>query len=349
MTAKTFLERFEPSPTFVGIGDLHLDGRLQKYLPNGVNLNKVIIDEVRTVLDKVRPKGVNICVLYGDVGDKPQLTDDAHMRLIDLFRDYRDLFMFLVCKGNHDHRTTQRSGLDLLSHMRMPNVSFALNGPVTYLDDTDNPIILHPWPHHDTVGKGATNVLHIETKGSLMDSGRPSPHGAAINKKHFWVAGHLHTNHLNYSGTLYQTTFGEKKEKFFHLVDRVNQKVKSVPHKPLFTLENIVIESREDLETTIPTDPNTLVKLFIKSKVVVPDQLLDKYPNVVKHNSFKTKEELQSLVMEDFVIDDVSGAANFDVNLALEDWLDSEKIDSRLKKRVLKLNSQITTQTSLSV
>ena len=331
---------------FVGIGDLHLDGRLQKYLPPGVDLNEYIIDEVRLVLTKALKNGVRLAVFYGDIGDKPHLSYRAHMLLIDLIREFADTFKFLFLMGNHDFLNREVTGLDLLVHMRLPNAKFVTKTPKVFFSDSDHPLMLHPWPHYkDVMFDGACNVLHIETKGSMMDSGRASPTDVTIDPKAFWVAGHLHTNHMNYSGTIYQTSFGEKPEKFFHIVDRVNRKIKSVPHKPKYTLANVVIETAEDLRTLIPSDPTTLVKLFIKSKVVVPPELLDKYPNVVKHNSFQTKQELQALVMEDFVIDDVSGSANFDVDIALTDWLDSEKVEPSLRKRVLRLNKEMMSNT----
>lgn len=330
---------------FVGIGDLHLDGRLQKYLPSGVDLNEYIIDEVRLVLIKARKQGIRLCIFYGDIGDKPHLSYKAHMLILDLITEFSE-FKFLFLMGNHDFKNVEETGLDLLGHMNLPNAKFVIGKPKTFFTNTDYPLMMLPWPHYkEALGGNACNVLHLETKGSMMDSGRASPTNVEINPKCFWVSGHLHTNHLNYAGTLYQTSFGEKPEKFFHIVDRVNKKIKSVPHKPRFTLSNVIIETAEDLLTKIPKDPNNLVKLFIKSKVTVPPELLDGYPNVVKHNSFQTKQELQALVMEDFVIDDVSGAANFDVDTALTDWLESEKIEASIRKRVMVLNKAMMTKT----
>jgi DNA repair exonuclease SbcCD nuclease subunit len=325
--------------SFVGIGDLHLDGRLQKYLPT--DLNEFIIGEVRLILRKVLKKGIKLCVFYGDIGDKPLLSYGAHKLIIDLIREF-PMIRMLFLKGNHDHLNDAVSGLDLLVHMKFPNAKFVTHTPKTFFANTDYPLILHPWPHYKEVERGnACNVLHIETRGSLMDSGRVSSTQNEIDPKCFWVAGHLHTNHLNYSGTVYQTSFGEKPEKFFHIVDRVSKKITSVPHRPRYRLENVVIESLADLETKIPKDPETLVKLFIKSQVLITEGTLDKYTNVVKHNSFKTKQELQALVMEDFVIDDISGSANFDVDMALSDWMTSEKVSPALMKRALKLNRQM--------
>lgn len=329
-----------------GIGDLHLDGRLSKFIPD---LNVVIMEEVRSVVAKAVAKGCQVIILYGDIGDKPKLSDQAHQLLCELFLAFPQI-KFLVLKGNHDVESDAKTGLDLLrflSRARMlPNVQVALK-PRVIFGNTDYPINMLPWPHTETK-KGMLNVLHVETAGSVMDSGRGvDSHAPVIADKLFCVAGHLHTNQIagsvNFSGTLYQTAFGEKEEKFWHLIDLRSKKVISVPHKPKYTLRNIVVKTQEDLKL-IPDDPHILCKLFIASNVAVPSEAFDKFPNVVKHNNFQTKQELEALVMEDFVIDDVSGTVNFDIGVALEDWMASENITASLRKKVLSLNKKLITE-----
>lgn len=326
-----------------GIGDLHLDGRLAKFIPD---LNKVIINEVRSVVTKASALGCKVIILYGDIGDKPHLSDDAKELLCDVFREFPHL-KFLVLKGNHDVESETKSGLNFMDYMArtkmLPNVMVALKPRVAFRN-TDHPINLLPWPYI-TVDRHMLNVLHIETSGSVMDSGRPVGDTApSIDDKAFCVGGHLHTNHIagsvHFGGTLYQTAFGEREEKFWHFIDTEKRRVKSVPHKPKYTLRNIIIKKQEDLKL-IPNDPLILCKLFIGSKVVVPEAAFDKLKNVVKFNSFKTKQELESLVMEDFAIDDVSGTVKFDVAMALTDWMLAENIEAKLQKKVLLLNSKL--------
>lgn len=321
-----------------GIGDLHLDGRLQKYLPT--DLNEFIINEVRLCVIRAVKLGARIVILYGDIGDKPILSYSAHILLLGLFAEFPNI-RWILMSGNHDHGNVNQNSLDLLDKLSIANLSVVTRKPRVFMRNSDCPINVMPWPFHKETVRGMLNVLHVETKGSLMDSGRPSPTKIEIDQKCFWVAGHLHTNHLNYSGTIYQTSFGEKAEKFFHIVDPRGRQIKSVPHRPKYRLENVVINSREELAEKIPDDPNTLVKLFVKSRVIIDSGELDRYPNVVKHNSFKTKQELEALVMEDFSLDDVSGTANFDVHGALTDWLEAENVDKDLRKRVLLLDKQL--------
>lgn len=327
---------------FAGIGDLHLDGRLSKHIPD---LNEYIMGEVRSVIQKAQKKGCRLVVFYGDIGDKPHLSYDAHIRLLDLFNEF-DHMQFVMIAGNHDRKDVNSTGLDLLSHLNRPNLKIVKDRPTILYKNTDHPINLMPWPYYKEVVEGATNVIHVEVAGSFMDSGRPFNGGHKIHSKHFCVAGHLHTMHkvgknVHYSGTLYQTYFGEKEEKYWHLVDASSRTVDTVRHSPRYVLRNVIIEKPSDLDELIPEDQSILCKLFIKASVALPDGALDKYPNIIKHNTFKTKSELEALVMSDFTIDDNSGAVKFDMEVALTDWMGAEGVEPKLQKAVLRANREL--------
>jgi DNA repair exonuclease SbcCD nuclease subunit len=327
---------------FAGIGDLHLDGRLSKHIPE---LNAFIMNEVRSVVQKAQKKGCRVVVFYGDIGDKPQLSDEAHMMLLDLFREFTHM-KFVMIAGNHDRRDVKRTGLDLLTHMALSNLRVVKDHPTMLFKNTDHPVNFMPWPFHKEVEESATNVVHIEVAGSFMDSGRPFGGGHKIPSKCFCVAGHLHTMHkagknVHYSGTLYQTYFGEKEAKYWHLVDTSERTVETIKHSPRYVLRNIVIEKPGDLEDLIPDNQDILCKLFVKSNVALHDGVLDKYPNIIKHNTFKTKSELEALVMSDFVIDDHSGTVQFDLEQALGDWMVAEGVDAKMQKAVHKANKEL--------
>ncbi len=330
-----------------GIGDLHLDGRLKKYIPN---FNQFVISEVRSVVEKAISKGCSRVIFYGDIGDKPKLSYEAHELLLSLFVDYKSIKFYLL-KGNHDHHDDHHTGLDLLKAMcdlkLLTNVK-VITEPLTLAKGTSTSIRFLPWPH-TSVCTDSLNVLHIETQGSTMDSGRkiPEGHGAKIPEDAVCVSGHLHTAHrvknFHYSGTLYQTGFGESEKKYWHLInideDTGERVIKNIPHSPKYVLKNIIVKSLDDVKT-LPKDEFTLCKVFVNSSVTLPANAFDNYPNVVKTNTFKSKEELEALILEDFVLDDYSTAANFELNTALEDWLDVKKIDKELRQKVLKLNSK---------
>ena len=327
---------------FCGIGDLHLDGRLSKHIPE---LNLFIISEVRSAITKAQKKGCSLVIFYGDIGDKPILSYEAHILLTGLFDEFSDM-KFIVLAGNHDRLDAKRTGLDLLAHWQKPNVRVVKDKPVMMFRDTDHPINLLPWPYYKEVEVDVTNVIHVEVAGSFMDSGRQFTSGHKIPAKCFCVAGHLHTMHkvgknVHYSGTLYQTYFGEKEGKYWHLVDSAERTVQNIKHSPQYVLRNIIIEKPSDLEELIPDDQNILCKLFVKAGVALHDGVLDKYLNVIKHNTFTTKSELEALVLSDFVIDDHSSAVKFDINQALGDWMVAEGINEKLQKAVIQANSEM--------
>ena len=327
---------------FCGIGDLHLDGRLVKHIPD---LNQYIMSEVRSTITKAQKKGCRVVVFYGDIGDKPVLSYEAHMLLLDLFREFSHM-KFIMLAGNHDRKDINTTGLDLLVHIATPNLRIVKDVPTMLFRNTDHPINLLPWPFYKEVVADATNVLHVEVAGSFMDSGRAFSGGHQIPNKFFCVIGHLHTMHkvgknVNFSGTLYQTYFGEKEPKYWHLVDATERTVECIKHNPRYILRNIVIEKPGDLEELIPDNPDILCKLFVKSNVALHDGVLDKYPNIVKHNTFKTKTELEALVMSDFVIDDHSGTVKFDLEQALGDWMAAEGVDPKMQKAVHKANKEL--------
>lgn len=327
-----------------GIGDPHFDGRLRKIIPD---LNQFIASEIRSVVTKAAKKGARVVILYGDIGDSPKLSYESHILLTGIFNEFPNL-LFVVMKGNHDHEDAGTTGLDYLAFQAksgmLPNVKVILK-PTMLFKNTDCPVNIQPWSHESKyeTHKGALNVLHTEVAGSVMDSGLAFKGGLAI--KHKSVSGHLHTNQIAgrtyYAGTLYQTSFGQRFGMFWHLINDLD--VTSVPHKPKYELRNVVIKKRDDL-LLIPDDPTVLVKAFIHGSVTLSERDLSA-PNIVKTNSYKSKEELQALVMEDFAISDESGTVSYDLDNALTDWLDTQSLKPSLRKRVIALNKKFTEKT----
>ena len=114
---------------FIGIGDCHLDSTLSKYIPN---INRIICEEIDVAIEWGIARGIKSVILYGDIGNKPQLTDDAHKRLLSLFYKYADI-RFIVVKGNHDTKSDEENGLRVLHHLHLlgglQNVKFVLDKP----------------------------------------------------------------------------------------------------------------------------------------------------------------------------------------------------------------------------
>lgn len=323
---------------FVGVGDLHLDGKLRKYLPD---LNSLILDEVRRVRTYAKREGVKLLVFYGDMCEYPHMSDEAKRLLLAFLMEDQD-FMYIFILGNHDKENSETHSMQLFSDMcafgLLPHVR-VIEKPTTMFKKSDTPLRLLPWPSLDT-RSDCLNVIHEEVKGAMWDHGRPVGSGHEV--KDDCVAGHLHTPHrvgsVHFSGTLYQTSFGEKPKKFFHHVTwrSADEKkvIRKIPHQAAFQLINLVVTDYDDLQK-IENNPMKLYKVFVQADVTLDADTFADKPNVVKTNSFKTKTELVALMEEEIKLDEEFGMENvlrLDTNL--KDWLDGQtNVEQSLRER----------------
>lgn len=324
----------------LGIGDLHYDGPLSKYIPD---LNQVITEEVDSVICANLRNGIEFVVLYGDLGHKSILSDDAKTQLLSIVARYPKIQFFFL-KGNHDEDDAGHCGLDIIKKLStwfIPNLKVITRKSTTVLDGK---LRLCPWPNVD-VKVGPLNVLHIEVAGSRMDTGREYNVDLKLSSRAQCVSGHLHTaqraSNVDYSGTLYQTSFGEQPKKYYHLItlnDEGKHTVERVRHNPKYTLVNLVVNTQQDLES-IESDPFKLYKLFVQSDVVLDDRI--DMPNVVKTNKYSTKSELKALMQEELILDDASDAIKVDHESMLDEWLKQKQIDPSMAERVLAKNKQL--------
>lgn len=333
-----------------GIGDLHLDGKISKFIPN---LNELVMNECRSVVKKAIKKGITTVFLYGDICDGTHLSYEAHGLLLEFFLEFPKV-LFIVVMGNHDYYDPEHNSLNLLLKMVnlgvLPNLRIVAGEPQTFFERKGTPVTVHPWPHDKPV-KRHLNVMHIEAKGTKWDTGRDVEGGMDSNS--LCAIGHLHTaqrvRNSYFSGTLYQTSFGERPEKYWHLIKwtgtLADSEIQLVPHKPVFRLDNVVIKTLDEYHEFLKSatakpdnvDPQTVYyKIFVSTKtVVLPDDPFKSVPNVVKTNVFTSKKELQALLVEDLLLDDASGQSKVDTENVLNEWMQKNGIEPGLQSRVL--------------
>ena len=347
---------------FLGVGDLHFDGPLIRHVPD---LNERIASEVDRVFDYARDNGVRNVVFYGDIYHRPAARPEGQRVFLRLLMGATDLSIYVIA-GNHDKEAThgtlaQYPSLAMFETMQqfkmLPHVRFIVHQSETRKIDGERVRFL-PWPNVD-IDRNAVNVIHVETNGSMLDNGRKlenrddSEH-RMLDTPAQCVAGHLHTSHsvrnTHYSGTLYQTTFGESLPKFFHSVTVTNGKmtVKKIPHAPGFRLHNVIVKSQDDLENIpAPNDGNTVnkdcvtdfCKLFIHKDVAMPVDLLEQYPNIIRHNTFKTTNDLEVLVREELRLDGVD--IDLDESTWVKGWLKTAEAEASMKRRAFALYSDM--------
>lgn len=291
----------------VGIGDLHF-GKLDSLIPSAPSL---IAKSIRRVFRYALDKGIKNVLFYGDVAERPRLSYDDQCAFYQVLLDpkYKDLEIHIIL-GNHDfaeNGTHSLQVLELFANMMDRNVHVYTQAQRVTIDGVAFNFL--PYPHTETT-KNAINVGHFEVSGSLRDNGRKIEEG--LSTKHVTLMGHLHTKHrvrnTFYSGTLYQTNFGEYEDKFFHHIKAGSHRpddveVIDVPFEPPWKLKNLTVTSNKDLKLIVP-DENVLYKLFIKDGADIDiERVLGKRPNVVKHNVFKSKQDLETLIQQSWELD----------------------------------------------
>lgn len=330
------------SISLVGIGDLHLTddkghGGLAKYIEAP---DIYVMSEAQRVVNWARKKGISLVVFYGDICENPRMSYEANLALAKFFRRNKDM-EFIVYRGNHDslaEGSEEGHSLELLMSHRLKNVQVFVDD--AYVTIGKQQIKICPWPSTAFDPK-CLNFGHTEVFGSKLDSGRKMESEELPKSKAVICMGHLHTNHkvrnTYYSGTLYQTNFGESLPKFFHHVQFTSAddfEIESVPFDPKYHLYTCVVETQDDVDA-LSRNPNHLIKLVVKdgADVNVPN-----LPNIVITKAFSTKSDLASILTEDLISGKelVIKSADF-----FHEWIAQQSIPERLKSRTRKLRLDI--------
>lgn len=332
----------------LGIGDLHMSdsaglGGLSKYLENH---DEMVISELTKVTDYARTKGVQTIIQYGDVCDSPRMSYRA-MVLLSQFLSQNDDLKFHIILGNHDmYGETSETGhslevLKLLYHK--PNVRFYLKPKTVEIDGAK--VRFLPYPH-ESFDKQALNVYHKEVYGCMNDSGMVHHTEGLTKSKAIVVAGHIHTAHrvrnTYYSGTLYQTNFGESLPKYFHHIEfnsPQDYEVTKITHAPTYKLHTIVLQSRADLKL-IPEGATNLVKLVIQDGADVTASDYANRQNIEIVKPFKNKEELQAVLTEDLV---EGQKIIIRTEAFFKQWIMSLDVEREMRDRIRQVRQRVLT------
>ena len=140
-----------------------------------------------------------------------------------------------------------------------------------------------------------------------MDSGRPSKSTIEVDDSTVVVAGHIHTagqvKNVYYSGTMFQTNFGQSEKKYFHLIHYNSPEdfdISLIPTHPELLLKTAIITSKADLDKIIRESKNAKQKEVWRLIIVDgADVAASDYDalNVVQVKSYSTKQDLQDLVL----------------------------------------------------
>jgi len=332
---------------FLGVGDLHMTdaagrGALSKYIEEP---DKMVLDEFSKVLDYGRDRGINRVFQYGDIsGDMYRLSYPATTSLAR-FLSTNDDFEFDFILGNHDMLGTEASAghsleiLKLLYHK--PNVRFYTRPKTVEVHGAK--VRFLPFPHA-SFDREALNVFHLEAHGSKNDHGKAFESDGLTKSKAVICGGHLHTAHrvrnTYYSGTLYQTNFGESLPKYFHHIEFNSPEdfeIRLVKNDPKYKLHNIVLQTRDDI-SLIPDSPTDLVKLIIQDGCDVSPGDYAKFNNIVENKNFKTKQDLASVLTEDLTD---GQAIKFEVAEFFSAWIESYDVPDKMRQHIKSVRRRV--------
>ncbi len=325
----------------VAIGDLHFDGDIAKHVPDHHLMIGRLVDKV---CKWARKRGISNVILLGDLCEAPRMSYESMMELHDMFERNADM-QFYAILGNHDlYSENPKDGHSMQVLKKLSRVkNLKLFTKPTDVEIDGAPVRFLPWPSSH-FSKKALNIAHIERLGSRTDSGKPFKAKSLPDGKEVCVIGHLHTKQkvrrAYYPGTLYQTNFGERPEKFFaHIMFNsvLDFEIECIPFKPEYVLHNVVIETRSDLKK-VPKDDNQLVKLIVGDGADVDPNSWAHMRNVVKVTPYKTKEELVDALTEDLV-DGTSIVIETDD--FIEAWFAESNTDPDLAAHALKVRRRI--------
>lgn len=326
----------------IGIGDLHLTddegkGGLAKYIDEP---DTYVMSEVQRVLNWAQKKKIGTCFFYGDLGENPRLSYVAMTAFTKTIRENPDID-FIAYLGNHDklgRESSEGHSLEIIKLMQLPNLRIVTEDK--YIKFGKIKIKVCPWPSTDFDSK-TLNFGHIEVNGSKGDSGRVMDDDHLVKSKALVCMGHLHTPHqirnTYYSGTLYQTNFGESLPKGFHHIEYTSvddYEIHQIPFKPRYKLLNCVVETQEDVDALSQEDTD-LIKLVVKdgADVIIPERR-----NIVITKAFKTKNDLAQILTEDLMDGSelVVKTADF-----FKDWLAAQAIPEALKQRTRRVRRRV--------
>jgi len=323
----------------IGIGDLHLTdfsgkGGLAKYIEDH---DGMVIQEMNKVMKYATNNGITNIFLYGDICNSPRMSYSAMIKLSEFFQFHSDKKFWMIL-GNHDmFGENPSAGHSLEVMMRLYK-----EGNCTFITDTLNvkfretSVRFLSYPH-TSFNLNSLNIFHKEVYGSKNDTGRIYEDKTLPSSKAVVCAGHLHTAHqvrnTYYSGTLYQTNFGESLSKYFHHIEFNSPKdheVRLIPHDPDYKLHTIVLASRADLKT-IPKGKKDLIKLVIQEGSNVSSSDYSNIENIVVIKAFKTQEELISVLTEDLVEGQQIVVKTEDF---FQEWIHSLDVEEDMRSRI---------------
>lgn len=330
------------------IGDLHYDKKRLDAVLGDLALS-LMNKAIRMALDKAIEAKVDVVVFLGDIGDMPTLSDKAELEFQKILKEYdeKDVYDIDVILGNHDVEQKLVNSLCKLQHLSDTGYFKRTRVYSEYSKRKLKGVTLEylPFPLKKAKVKHSIAFGHFERPGTVLDNGHPVGEGHGVEEEKgtsYYVLGHLHTcqtvGRSYYPGTLYQTSFGERPDKFMGFYKarikdgKLEFKANAVPFDSPFKLINLEVKSLKDLNK-ISKDLTTKYRILYNAKLEIPRNLMLKNPNVIEVLPYKDKVELSQLLKPETV--------TYSVTDNLTDFLEKDGLSPKQIKRALKLVEQV--------
>lgn len=273
------------------IGDVHL-GAVDRSI-KGAYLK--VLSTIERIIENLQRKGCKVIVFLGDIFDKPTAEDNMMIAFWSMLMKYKDI-KFYALIGNHDMANVNEHSLKLtqwLGEIGAINIT-TFDKPTIKKIDGDK-YLFCPHPHIIDAPSSVRYAFgHFGFNGAVSDT------GISLKTKHEpkgrWVLGDYHTpqrgKRYHYAGSVAQVKFYESPEKGYIELD---EKDRFVSWKPDILLGKAVINNNEDLESL---DSNTYWQVRFGSKVDLPRDWAEKYPNIVDFTADKLPSKRAKILMK---------------------------------------------------
>jgi DNA repair exonuclease SbcCD nuclease subunit len=325
----------------VGIGDLHLTssagkGGLSQYIKEP---NRVIAKLIEQPLAYAESKGIKHIIFYGDLCEGTRMSYEGQLALVSVLRNPK--FTFHIILGNHDkisEASVDGHSLQIIKEFQFPNVVIYDGDRVVKL--AGQRINFMPWPSID-FKEGCLNIAHVDVQGAKSDSGRVFDGEKLSRTDCAAVIGHIHTKqrirNTHYSGTLYQTNFGESPKKYFHhIIWDGELEVINVPVKPLYRLHTVEVSSKDDL-ANLKASNRDLYKLILLEGC---DVSAADYKNL-RVEKVRSVSDVRDLALAH--IEDLTSGSEVEVSSDefLREWLKAQPVPGELKRQAYQLRKRL--------
>jgi len=293
---------------FLAVGDLHTDKLSNLFPENHLQLQAFEWDKVCQYAIR---ESITTLIFLGDICENARMTSDAEEVFARFLAKWDGKLNLYFILGNHDWDEVGVHSLrPFVTNYELgyyKTVHIIAKPEVRKIDGVK--VNFQPYPG-TTSYRDHVNIGHFQVSGSTNDNGRKVKKAHEVVKGHLWIMGHLHTPHsvgdVHYPGTLYQLNFGESLPKGFMRVQakmkdgRLRYKTERIKNEPRFKLFNLKVESKRDLKA-IDTNPLYKYKVFLQSDYAPPEDMMERWPNIVKVEGFKTADEYEAAVQEAFI------------------------------------------------